>query len=47
MVWGERRAGVRGESRGCAGAGFYKFASGSVYDGEYQDGKEHGRGTRG
>jgi hypothetical protein len=35
------------ESRGCAGAGVYKFADGNVYDGEFKDDKKHGRGTRG
>ena len=46
-TWGERRAGVGGESRGCAGAGVLKFADGEVYDGKWKDDKKNGRGTRG
>jgi hypothetical protein len=38
------------ESRGCAGAGVYKWAcgqfAGDVFDGEWKDDKMHGRGTR-
>ena len=35
------------ESRGCAGAGVFKYTNGDVYDGEWKDGNKHGRGTRG
>jgi hypothetical protein len=37
----------KGESRGCAGAGVYKYANGDVYEGEFMNDNFNGRGTRG
>ncbi len=37
----------QGEWRGCAGAGIYKYADGTVYNGEWKYGKMYGRGIRG